>query len=518
MPRVLILSFFLCAVPEVFAQELKYIEVDKPELLNPVAGGRDVIGVRIVELLFRGLVSQNKDGEWIAEMAEAIPDFQPGQQELVVKLRDGIHWPDGRSITAHDVAFSFSVYIDPKNGYGNREILEIFDSVEAVDDQTVRFVLARSDRQAISRLGFYLMPKHLLPGSFIPETHGFNQSPIGSGPYMIEEADLNSIRFKLNEHFYKQSPSIEQIHLIVNPADNIHTTMLFSGLVDLDPVVSPMDIPQFLANHQTDLVPYDSKQWFGFAYNCRNSILQFKEVRQAFTYIFKRREALAANFAGRGDLISGPYTNTSQFYNPEIMPYPPDEIKGSSMLDELGIIDEDGDNWREYNKEKVSLRMVLNKQLTDANKNVCQNFAQQLRAQGIEVQVIFQDYNTWYETVFFHHDYDITFISWKFDEASNIYPLFHRSQQEAGLYNITLFQNAEVDKLLENFRYTTDSAERTTLGQQLHQVLSEESPYTFLWTLEYNAGKRSDRIAKINIDPFYFFRTIDTWEMRSGLE
>ena len=82
-----------------------------------------------------------------------------------------------------------------------------------------------------------------------------------------------------------------------------------SDFIQLDPVVSPMDFATLEASAEVDLMPYDSKQWFGFAYNCKKGILRFKEVRQAFTYIFERQQALNANFGGSGYLISGPFTS-----------------------------------------------------------------------------------------------------------------------------------------------------------------------------------------------------------------
>ena len=79
---------------------LKYIEKDKPELLDPVHAARTVVGVRIAELIFRGLVSQNENGDWEPELAAAMPDFNFGSRELTVRLKSGLSWPDGRAFTA----------------------------------------------------------------------------------------------------------------------------------------------------------------------------------------------------------------------------------------------------------------------------------------------------------------------------------------------------------------------------------------------------------------------------------
>jgi peptide/nickel transport system substrate-binding protein len=518
MVRKFLLCTLFCSlmVSESTWAQLKYIEVNRPDVLTPTVAERTAIGVRIVELLFEGLISQDRMGDWVPELATAIPELKPGSTELIVHIKEDARWPDGRSITAHDVKFSFQVYIDENNNYTNRNIFEVFDRVEVIDQKTVRFVLKRSDRRAVVRTGFHLLPKHLLSsGTYIPETHGFSQRPMGAGPYKVTQSEANRMHFTTNDNYHKSPPPIKEIDLVVNRDENVHMTMLGSGLVDLDPEIRPADVPVILANSNTDPIPYDSKTWFGFAYNFRNQFLRFKEVRQAFTYLFDRRDALNSEFGNYGSVISGPYTASSAYFNGEVSSREYDEIIGEQLLEQAGFVDTDGDGIKDFQGQKVSLTMLLYLNMSQANKNVCTNFVQQLKAHGIEVIVDWQDEHSWYERVFFSRDYDITFVSWKFDDASNIYPLFSRTQMLPGLLNITSFENDRVEELLTRFRFTTNDIERNEVGRELHRILNEELPYTFLWTLQYNAGYRTDRIKRISIDPFYFFRTIDSWEMMS---
>lgn len=509
---MLLLMSLLVSYGTVRAQ-LKYIEVERPDVLTPVVAERTPIGVRIIELLFEGLISKDHTGEWVAEIATEVPEHQPGSTEFLVHIKEDARWPDGRNITANDVVFSLEVYSDENNNYTNRNILDLFERAEVVDKKTVRFVLKRSDRRAVARTSFHLMPKHLLPGTYIPESHGYSQRPMGAGPYKVVKSEETTMRLTTNDNYHKQPPSIHDIELIVNPVEDVHLTMLLSGLVNLDPVVRPQDVSIIMANTNTDPRPYDSNTWFGFAYNCRNKFLRFKEVRQALTYLFDREESLRAEYGNYGSVISGPYTFSSPYFNTDVTPRSFDEIEGERLLEKVGLVDTDGDGIRDFQGEKMSLHMVLRKNMSQSDKNVCANFIQQLSAKGIEVIVDWQESAVWYEQIFFRREYDITFIAWKFDEANNIYPLFSRTQMLPGLLNFTLFEHDRVEDLLTRFRTTSDDSERTEVGRHLHEVLNEEAPYTFLWTLQFNAGYRMDSIKRINIDPFYFFRTIDAWEM-----
>jgi peptide/nickel transport system substrate-binding protein len=515
---MLIVVYAVCilSATQIFGQTstLRYVETSKPDILNPIEGSRDIVGVRIMELVYRGLVAKNRKGDWEAEIAKEVPSFIPGLSEIIVELDPGLKWPDGASLTAHDVAFSFNVYKDPDNSYGNINILEVFDKVEAVNNSTVRFVLNYSTSRAISRMGFSLMPQHMLKNTFIDPSLRYNEKPMGSGPYKINRSEDDGMEFELNPHYPRSKPSIDKIELMLNPDEDIHKAFLISGSIDLDPVVRPHDIPAIVANTRTGLEPYDSNEWFGFAFNCQNEFLRFKEIRQALTYLFDRKDALDAHFLNKGSLISGPYTLSSFGYNPDVELYRYNPNKGDEILKSLGFVDSQGDGKRDLNGKPMVFKMVLDKSMRQENKNVCAAFREQMAEFDIEIRIDWKDHKTWQEEIFFNRNYDITFMGWKFDDGSNIYPLFSSAEMLAGQYNVVQFSHDEVDNLLNEFRMSTDNTERTEISKRLHVVLREESPYLFLWSLQYNAGIRLNRIRKILIDPFNFFGFINTWRMQ----
>jgi peptide/nickel transport system substrate-binding protein len=501
------------------AGELRYIETSRPEFLNPVGGSRNVIGMRALQLVYRGLISQDEFGTWMPEMALTMPEYDAANGELVFRLREGLKWPDEAPVTAADVVHSYHVYRDERSRFGNANLLEVFAGVRADGDHSVRFKLIQPDSNAVARAaaraGFFVMPKHLIgDDTYISETSEFNAAPMGTGPFVVTALEDNLIEFDANPWYYKATPEIDNVQLVVNPSEDVHFNLLLSGFVDVDPVVRPADLPALQASAEISVRPYNSQSWHGFAYNTKRGVLRFREVRQAFSISFDRQEALDANFAGRGVLVSGPYTNASFCYNPDIDPYPYDPESANQILDELGMLDLEGnDGIREHEGEPIVLQMVLSKGMSQANKNVAADFAKQIEAHHVKVEVDYQIESVWYQRVFIDRDFDITFVSWKFDDASNIYPLFSRTQQAPGQYNVCQYENDQVEAQLEIFRTATDDAERTDAGQRLHRLLHEETPYTFLWTLEHSSAYRRDNIKKIRIQPFYFFTYIDEWEL-----
>jgi len=422
---------------KLMAQEIKYIETGMPDLLNPIDGAREIVGVRILQMLYRGMIAPNRMGEWEPILTLGDPVFDEELMTLTFHLKEGLLWPDGQPITAEDVVHSYEIYVDPRSKYGNVDVFENFDGVEAVDEHTIRFALKRMDIRSKVRAGFFIMPSHLVGDStYIAPENEYNRILTGAGPYVLKSIDENHIEFVVNPKYFKVPPSIQSVQMITNPVEDIHKALLQAGHIDLDPVVRPRDLPEYQADLNVELLPYDSQSWYGFAYNCKRGILRFREVRQALSMAFHRAEVLRATFADQGSLLSGPYTQSSPFFNHKIRPYPYEPGHIEVLLDSLEMIDTDGDGVREFNGEPLVLHMVLSMRISQDNKDICANFVQQLKSHKIEVIVDYQEHNSWYEKIFYERDYDITFVQWKFDNASNIYPLFSQTQQDPGMYNI----------------------------------------------------------------------------------
>jgi peptide/nickel transport system substrate-binding protein len=77
------------------------------------------------------------------------------------------------------------------------------------------------------------------------------------------------------------------------------------------------------------------------------------------------------------------------------------------------------------------------------------------------------------------HAFDASALQWTLSLEQDAYPLFHSSQASGG-QNYGGWKNAAADALLEKIRVTSDPAARHALERQLHKLVHEEQPYTFL--------------------------------------
>ena len=123
-------------------------------------------------------------------------------------LRDDVVWSDGTPFTAHDVAFTAAYCLDPSGGCASAASFQGVDSVEAVDDHTVRI-----EFDVPMPFPYAPFVGSILPilqqrqfencmGARAPECTAENFAPIGTGPFMVADFRPNDVvRYVINERF-----------------------------------------------------------------------------------------------------------------------------------------------------------------------------------------------------------------------------------------------------------------------------------------------------------------------------
>jgi peptide/nickel transport system substrate-binding protein len=176
-------------------------EYQAPPILNVLlADGATVTGQRIVSNILQNLLTVNEKGEYVPQLAEAVPsgtDVREGPLRVTFRLRPEARWSDGEPVTTADVAFTLRTMMDEHNQIASRAGWDQIARIEpgrtaaggtcaAATCFTVAF---RGDyapwRDVFSVSGgYYVLPRHVLRGKDF-NTVWNDGGIVGSGPFTL---------------------------------------------------------------------------------------------------------------------------------------------------------------------------------------------------------------------------------------------------------------------------------------------------------------------------------------------
>ena len=173
---------------------LRLLYWQAPTILNPhlSTGFKDAEASRIT---LEPLASFDNEGNLIPFLAAEIPSTENGGvaedgKSVTWKLKQGVKWSDGQLFTAQDVVFTHQFLSNPKVGAVSAGTYQVVESVEAIDDYTVK-VNFKEVNPAWSLVFVggegMILPKHVYEnysGANAREAPA-NLKPIGTGAYRV---------------------------------------------------------------------------------------------------------------------------------------------------------------------------------------------------------------------------------------------------------------------------------------------------------------------------------------------
>ena len=494
---------------------LNYGEYGRPATLDPITSN-DMIALRISELIFNGLVGIDEKQEIVADLAERWDISEDGRM-YTFYLRKDVTWharegEDLMPFSADDVIFTYNIMMHPQTITPLKVRYEFIEALTKIDDYTVKFTLKRPILNALAKFSFKIIPKHGPQNSeFLAREDPFVQNPIGTGPYQLKNITAErEIILVANENYFKGRPHIDKVIARPFADQNIMGQALMFNAIDMIVLVNHRDIPQLQGDKRFVMQPYNALSYSFFGFNTRNPLLADKRVRKAFTYALNRKEMLDSFFQGQGTIISGPYAPGSWAYNLDVQPLPYDPHKAVELLSQAGFVKGDDGIMEKHGKKlSLTIKVPIAKE-SEAVKRVILAFRNYLSKIGVEINAEFQEWLAWKEDIFLHHDFDIMFASWVFDDSAYISSLFHSAEIGAWKNNFGGFTDAEVDGLIVESKLTLDHEKRRTINRRLHEVIADENPYTFLWTLT-NYAAYNNKLRRVAIHPYKFFSFADDW-------
>ena len=489
---------------------------------NAMATTAQLLGSRT--LMFETLYMYNfLDGSLVPLLADGDYVWNDDLTELTIKIKDAAKWCDGSDVTSQDVIRTFDIGVEIGNGVGTGWGPYI-DSIEAVDDKT--FVI----KSKLTEDGAPVNPlkvNDFLGGVLIAQAAWIdavcernNNDPtaimndaaedvIWSGPYTKYFDDDQKVVLIRDDNYWGQDASMWGklpvpkyiAHTIY--ADNAATEVAFkAGEIDVDQQFLP-NIQNTWLEEDLPISTYMEEAPYGVCltmptawYNMNNPVLAENTALRKAIAIAVDYDTIIANamtnqspsFADVPRSLMNPTEGEQALYDHDAvadLQWAGNDIEGANaLLDEAGLVDSDGDGWREYNGEKISLNAVCPNGWTDwmaamevvaaAGKNI-----------GVEITTLFPEWDT-VQTVFTNPnqtEYDI--FMWSPDGAGPSMPWGRIRQfldgDLAGIENNWTgnwgqYKNDRATEIVKQIPLTSDPEELKALYTEAIQIYLTEVP------------------------------------------
>jgi peptide/nickel transport system substrate-binding protein len=296
----------------------------------------------ILSLIYDRLVVVGPDGSpdmWIATSVDILDDTT-----IDVKLRDDHTFSDGEPVTVEDVKFSFDFFKDEEVAY-YKKYLDRLESVEILDDETVRFKLSQPYAPFImNTLGqIYILPQHVwstvTEDLDIEKPQDFaNNEPVGSGPYTVRHRrEGQEIYLEAREDHFA-GPKSDILRIVFGSAEVIGQS-LKAGSIDasFQPIV-PIAIPEFESQDNIKLYRARSNGYISARLNTAGPVFYNRDLRRALAYAVPYEAIIEEILGGNGGRSASPIVPVNEFWHNPDLPLPELDLdKARSMLEEAGF-------------------------------------------------------------------------------------------------------------------------------------------------------------------------------------
>ncbi|PDV99575.1 ABC transporter substrate-binding protein [Candidatus Chloroploca asiatica] len=332
-------------------------------------------------------------------------------------------WSDGTPLTAEDSLFAYELARQINLGQETNDKLALLERYELVDPYTTRAVL-KPDFVDPAYLSTYFtpLPRHLLADQPLADfmKSEFALKPVGYGPFMVERREPGSVRLIRNPFYPEANESITGISVVFRDNVDLLRTSVAGGSLDVVALNQPP--PELLAALRADaeagLLTVDavnSPIWEHLDFNLDVAALQDIRVRRAIAHAINR-DAMNATLLGDYGRVLESWIVPEQWAAvplDQLTRYPFNPDLARQLLDEVGIVDTDGDGLREVAGQPFILNLITT-QGSPLRVATAEQIRDDLAAVGLGISVQELPTATLYspEGQLFRRTFDLALFAW----------------------------------------------------------------------------------------------------------
>ncbi|TGV07926.1 ABC transporter substrate-binding protein [Alcaligenaceae bacterium 429] len=426
--------------------------------------------------LTEGLVALKEDLEVGPLLAKDVSISDDGRQ-YTFTLRDNVHFHNGATLTADDVVWNFTRYLDPKttwrclSEFDGRGISKI-ESVTAVDALTVVVTLDQPSGLFLKTLSRPDCGGTAILHPDSVDSDGNWQTPIGTGPYQLDEwrkgqyivlkkfANYQSLEGPRDGFTGGKHAQVDTLRYMIIPESSAAKAALYSGAIDIMPSASSADVPEFESRSDIQVKTAASMNLVGLLFQTQDPILRDPRIRHALALSLDIAELTEATTEGIAKANISIVPASSSYYGEQQAHIPAADLdKAKALL-------------QEANYRGQPIKLIANKRYPSSFDSAI--MVQAMAAQvGLNIELEILDWATQLDRYTSGNYSAMTFTySARLDPSLN----FEMISGDKSKQPRKVWDNAEARQLLQQSMISSDKAERQQLFDQLHALYMQDMP------------------------------------------
>ncbi len=324
----------------------------------------------------RGFALYSKLWEWssqmtpdlaLAEEAEVTPDATA----WTVRLRKGLEFHNGKTITADDVIFSIRRLTDPAlaSPYGSLVNQIDRDALVKLDERTVR-IPVREGR------GFIALPDTWTNfGGIVPPDYHPVTNPVGAGPYKLKSVKdfvpgQRALFTRFENYFKPGKPYADELEIIEFKDQTTRVAALLAGQIDMANALLPEQVGLLRNDPRARVLISKTNGWQSFDMNVEAPPFRDARVREAFRLLADREDLVKRALQGEGRIANDLYSPHDPTFDHAIAQRAYDPDRARALLKAAG-------------HDRLSVELVA----SQASASAALVYAEQAKRAGVDIVV-----------------------------------------------------------------------------------------------------------------------------------
>lgn len=358
-----------------------YIEgvVGQPRFINPIYGETNDVDRTLIDLIYSGLMTYDKDGKLINDLVKSYQPSEDGKT-YTFQLKDNLYWQDGIKLTADDVVFTIKTI--QNSDYKSPLRANWLDvGVEKLSDKSFTLSINAPYNSFLENCAIKIIPQHIwkniLPENFALSS--YNLQPIGSGPYIFSDIQENkngfikSLAVAVNNKYYGKVPYISKIYFkFFNSKDELigaanQKTIDGFSISDLDnnEALAEKQIRQgWNTNEKFSIYSLSLPRYFAVFFNTDpkgtpSKILFDSNITRALNYSVNKQELIkkiSESFKEKISAVNSPILSDYFGYSAPTVNYDFNLETANKLLDKSGYKDSGNGQRAKINTKKPAFQ------------------------------------------------------------------------------------------------------------------------------------------------------------------